>query len=139
MFRKPLLQDVPGQKGVWTPPRGVSTAIFGDSFEDLSKKRADVDMWTGVSLLIIERRGVHNSWGALGGPLVGPLGGPGHTTYPPEFGGVLLVSTFGLPQIWLDGSFVICCQGRLCHWLYLTKTKRIIRRVRTVSIIVFKG
>ena len=49
------------------------------------------------------------------------------------------MSTFGLPQIWLDGSFVICCQGRLCHWLYLTKTKRIIRRVRTVSIIVFKG
>ena len=67
VFSKPLLQDVPGQKGVWTPPRGLSTAIFGDSFEDLSKKRADVDMWTAVSLLIIERRGVHISWGALGG------------------------------------------------------------------------
>ena len=67
VFRKPLLQEVPGQNGVWTPPRGLSTAIFGDSFEDLSKKRADVDMWTGVSLLIIERRGVHISWGALGG------------------------------------------------------------------------
>ena len=67
VFRKPLLQDVPGQKGVWTPPRGLSTAIFGDSLQDLSKKRADVDMWTGVSLLIIERRGVHSSWGALGG------------------------------------------------------------------------
>ena len=67
VFSKPLLQDVPGQKGVWTPPRGLSTAIFGDSFEDLSKKRADVDMWTRVSLLIIERLSVHSSWGALGG------------------------------------------------------------------------
>ena len=43
--------------------RGLSTAIFGDSFEDLSKKRADVDMWTGVSLLIIERLSVHSFWG----------------------------------------------------------------------------
>ena len=50
VFRKPLLQEVPGQNGVWTPPRGLSTAIFGDSLQDLSKKRADVDMWTGVSL-----------------------------------------------------------------------------------------
>ena len=55
-----------GPRTVWTPPRGLSTAIFGDSFEDLSKKRADVDMWTGVSLLIIERLSVHSFGGALG-------------------------------------------------------------------------
>ena len=66
VFSKPLLQDVPGQKGVWTPPRGLSTAIFGDSFEDLSKKRADVDMWTAVSLLIIERLSVHSFGGGPG-------------------------------------------------------------------------
>ena len=53
------------QKRVDTTP-GLSTAIFGDSFEDLKKKRADVDMWTIFSLLIIERRGVHISGGALG-------------------------------------------------------------------------
>ena len=62
-----FVDHVPGQKGVWTPPRGLSTAIFGDSLQDLTQKRADVDMWTAVSLLIIERRGVHISWGALGG------------------------------------------------------------------------
>ena len=67
VFRKPLLQDVPGQKGVWTPPRGLSTAMFGDSFEDLSKKRADVDMWTGVSLLIIESEVSTVPGGPLGG------------------------------------------------------------------------
>ena len=67
MFRKPLLQDVPGQKGVWTPPRGLSTAIFGDSLQDLSKKRADVDMWTGVSLLIIESEVSTVPGGPLGG------------------------------------------------------------------------
>jgi hypothetical protein len=108
---------------VWTPPRGLSTAIFGDSFEDLSKKRAGVVMWTSVSLLIIERRGVHISWGAFGGagPCKDNRRGTLHTS---EFGGALLVSTFGLPQIWLDGSFVICGRGRLCHWLYLTKTKK---------------
>ena len=64
---RPKLTHVPGQNGVWTPPRGLSTAIFGDSFEDLIKKRADVDMWTGVSLLIIERLSVHIFGGALEG------------------------------------------------------------------------
>ena len=65
--KRPKLTPLCGPSTVWTPPRGLSTAIFGDSFEDLSKKRAGVDMWTSVSLLIIERRGVHISWGALGG------------------------------------------------------------------------
>jgi hypothetical protein len=61
-----FVDHVPGQKGVWTPPRGLSTAIFGDSLQDLTKKRADVDMWTCVSLLIIERLTVHSFRGALG-------------------------------------------------------------------------
>ena len=55
------------KRGCGHHPGGCPQPFFGDSFEDLSKKRADVDMWTGVSLLIIERRGVHSSWGALGG------------------------------------------------------------------------
>ena len=66
-MKRPKLTPLCGPRGVWTPPRGLSTAIFGDSLQDLTKKRADVDMWTVVSLLIIERRGVHISWGALGG------------------------------------------------------------------------
>ena len=65
---------------------GLSTAIFGDSFEDLRKKRADVDMWTVFSLLIIERIDVHISWGALGGPLGGPLGGRGTVVTPLNLG-----------------------------------------------------
>ena len=57
--------------GVDTPP-GLSTAILGDSFEDLSGKRAGVDMWTVFSLLIIKGKGVHISGG---GPCEGTGGG----------------------------------------------------------------
>ena len=60
---QPLLQDVPGQKGGVDTPPGLSTAILGDSFEDLTEKRAGVDMWTLFSLLIIKGKGVHISGG----------------------------------------------------------------------------
>jgi hypothetical protein len=53
----------PGPKGGVDTPPGLSTAILGDSFEDLSEKRAGVDMWTIFSLLIIKGKGVHISGG----------------------------------------------------------------------------
>ena len=71
--------------GVDTPP-GLSTAILGDSFEDLSQKRAGVDMWTVFSLLIIKGIDVHISWGSLGVSLGGPLGDRFSVTPPPNLG-----------------------------------------------------
>ncbi len=92
MFRTPLLQDVPGQKGGVDTPPGLSTAILGDSFEDLSEKRAGVDMWTVFSLLIIKGIGVHISWGSLGVSLGGPLGDRFSVTLHPRIWG----SPFGV-------------------------------------------
>ena len=96
---QPLLQDVPGPKGGVDTPPGLSTAILGDSFEDLSQKRAGVDMWTIFSLLIIKGIDVHISWGSLGVSLGGPLGDRFSVTPPPEFGGALSVSTLGLSDV----------------------------------------
>ena len=36
---------------------------FGDNFEDLTKTKPKVDMWTSCSLLIIKRVDVHRFWG----------------------------------------------------------------------------
>ena len=77
----------PGQKRVWTPPRGVSTAIFGDSLQDLTKKRPNVDMWTPCSLLIIQRRGVHISGGLSGGVVRVKITSSKATSRPPNLGG----------------------------------------------------
>ena len=60
------MKHVPRQRGLWTPPPGVSTAVFGDSFEDLIQKSEKVDMWTSVCLIILKATTVHQ-----------PRGGPG--------------------------------------------------------------
>ena len=60
------MNHVPRQRGMWTPPPGVSTAVFGDSFEDLIQKSDTVDMWTPCSLIILKATTVHQ-----------PRGGPG--------------------------------------------------------------
>ena len=77
--------------GVDTPP-GLSTAILGDSFEDLSQKRAGVDMWTVFSLLIIKGIDVHISWGVPWGVPGGSFGGPVLSYPPPRIWG----SPFGV-------------------------------------------
>ena len=61
------MKHVPRQRGLWTPPRGVSTAVFGDSFEDLIQKSEKVDMWTSVCLIILKATTVHQH---PGGPRV---------------------------------------------------------------------
>lgn len=53
------LKQVPRQRGLWTPPPGVSTAVFGDSFVDLMQKSDTVDMWTPCSLIILKATTVH--------------------------------------------------------------------------------
>ena len=53
------MKHVPRQRGLWTPPPGVSTAVFGDSFEDLIQKSETVDMWTRCSLIILKATTVH--------------------------------------------------------------------------------
>ena len=53
------MKHVPRQRGLWTPPPGVSTAVFGDSFEDFTQKSETVDMWTPFSLIILKATTVH--------------------------------------------------------------------------------
>ena len=140
VLRKPLLQDVPGQKGVWTPPRGLSTAIFGDSLQDLSKKRADVDMWTGVSLLIIESEVSTFPGGPLGGG-AGPCKDSRRGTLltPLNLGGPFWCPRsacfkYGWMEVLQSAVGVDSVIGYI-----LPKQKRISRRVRTVIIVVFKS
>ena len=87
VFFKTFLYEKQGKKGVWTPPRGVSTAMFGDSLQDLTKKRPNVDMWTSCSLLIIQRRGVHISWGPFGGEVRVKIASEVYHLAPPNLGG----------------------------------------------------
>ena len=44
---------------MWTPPPGVSTAVFGDSLQDFTQKSEKVDMWTSVCLIILKATTVH--------------------------------------------------------------------------------
>ena len=60
------MKHVPRQRGLWTPPPGVSTAVFGDSFEDLTQKSETVDMWTPFSLIILKATTVHKIRGVPG-------------------------------------------------------------------------
>ena len=53
------MKHAPRQRGLWTPPPGVSTAVFGDSFEDLTQKSETVDMWTRCSLIILKATTSH--------------------------------------------------------------------------------
>ena len=60
------MKHLPRQRGLWTPPPGVSTAVFGDIFEDFTQKSEKVDMWTSVCLIILKATTVHQHPG--GGP-----------------------------------------------------------------------
>ena len=60
------MKHVPRQRGLWTPPPGVSTAVFGDSFEDFTQKSETVDMWTRSSFIILKATTVHQIRGGPG-------------------------------------------------------------------------
>ena len=61
--KRPKLTPLCSPRAVWTPPRGVSTSIFGDSLQEFTQKSETVDMWTSVCLIILKATTVHTPGG----------------------------------------------------------------------------
>ena len=62
-MKRPKLTPLCSPRAVWTPPRGVSTSIFGDSLQEFTQKSETVDMWTSVCLIILKATTVHTPGG----------------------------------------------------------------------------
>ena len=63
LVKRPKLTPLCSPRAVWTPPRGVSTSIFGDSLQEFIQKSETVDMWTSVCLIILKATTVHSPGG----------------------------------------------------------------------------
>ena len=92
-MKRPKLTPLCSPRAVWTPPRGVSTSIFGDSLQEFTQKSETVDMWTSVCLIILKASSVHQlAWGP-GRPEVNQAPEPDPLTAAGTLGGALSLST----------------------------------------------